>query len=204
MKNILKSYLEKENFHFKDETIDKFEKFLNELEKWNKKINLVSYKDKNELIKRHLLDSLYFIHPINHLKIKPKVILDVGSGAGFPGIPLSIVLDNINFFLVEIRKKRALFLEHIKRLLNLSNTYIRNLDIRQVKENPEIIVCRAFAPLDRIETILFPFLEKGAKVIISRGKNLSDLEKLKRCSYEIFSYQPKEDFKRNFIILYKA
>jgi len=204
MKETIKAYLEKENFHFKDEIIDKFEKFLNELEKWNKKINLVSYKDKNELIKRHLLDSLYFIHPIDHLKINPKLILDVGSGAGFPGIPLSIVLNNINFSLVEIRKKRALFLEHLKRLLNLTNVNIKNLDIRLVKENPDIIVCRAFAPLDKIESLLYPFLEKGTKVIISRGKNLSDLEKLKKCSYKIFSYQPKEDFKRNFIILYKT
>ena len=204
MKKIIKSYLEKEDFYFKDKVIDKFEKFLSELEKWNKKINLVSYKSKDELIKRHLLDSLYFIHPINHLNLKPKLIFDVGSGAGFPGIPLSIVLDSINFFLVEIRKKRALFLEHIKRLLSLHNVCIKNSDIRLVKENPDIIVCRAFGPLDKIETLLSSFLEKGAKVIISRGKNLSDLENLKKCNYEIFSYQPNEDFKRNFILLYRG
>ncbi len=203
MRKNIELYLKKENFFFKDNVINKFEKFLEELEKWNKKINLVSYKEQNELIRRHLLDSLYFIHPITYLKLKPKVILDVGSGAGFPGIPLSIVFNDINFLLVEIRKKRAMFLEHIKRLLGLHNVLVKNLDIRLVKEIPDIIVCRAFTSLDKIEEILLPFLEKGTKIIVSRGKNLSDLEKIKKCNYEIFSYQPKEDFKRNFIILYK-
>ena len=59
MKKDIEFYLKKEKLFFDDSIIHKFEKFLEELEKWNKKINLVSYKDQNELIKRHLLDSLY-------------------------------------------------------------------------------------------------------------------------------------------------
>ncbi len=203
MEEIIEKFLKKEGFTLSKEKIEKLSLFLKELKKWNKKVNLVSFKTDEELIKRHLLDSLYFKYAFEYFNLDPKEIFDVGSGAGFPGIPLSILYENKLFDLIEIRKKRALFLEHIKRFLNLKNVKVLNEDIKNIKKYPDLIICRAFAPLNKIEDLLSSFIKENVPVLIVRGKKLDDISHLKISKPKIFKYKPKEDFERNFILLEK-
>lgn len=102
--------------------IDQFVLYLSELQKWNKKINLVSETSPKKIIERHFIDSLTCLK-VSYLMEKIKLI-DLGSGGGFPGIPLKIVQPNLQVTLVEPIKKKALFLSHISAVLKLENLSI--------------------------------------------------------------------------------
>ena len=91
-----------------------YEKFINELLKWNKVHKLTNYKTKED-IKKQIKDSLY---PLNEIK-NSKTAIDIGTGAGFPGLILAMAMPETKWYLVEPLKKRYSFLNYIKTLLNL-------------------------------------------------------------------------------------
>lgn len=101
--------------------LDQFSAYRRELLQWNAKINLVSAKSSEEIAGRHFLDSLT---ALPFLEKKDARLIDIGSGAGFPGIPLKIVLPSLGLYLVEINRKKVTFLKHIIRLLNLTNSFV--------------------------------------------------------------------------------
>jgi 16S rRNA (guanine527-N7)-methyltransferase len=104
-----------------DDQLGKFDLYRKELLKWNEKTNLISEKSTQEITGRHFLDSLTALPFID----KPNArIIDIGSGAGFPGIPLKIALPDLQLCLVETNRKKVSFLKHIVRLLNLKDTMV--------------------------------------------------------------------------------
>lgn len=106
-----------------DSQVEKFALYLAELKEWNKKINLTALKTDREIISKHFIDSLTplpLIPPHSH-------ILDVGSGAGFPGIPLKIANPGFSITLVEARGKKTFFLRHIIRTLGLQGIRAEHL-----------------------------------------------------------------------------
>ena len=97
--------------------MEQFDLYQKELLQWNAKTNLISEKSAQEIVSRHFLDSLTALQFIDNYTAR---IIDIGSGAGFPGIPLKIARPNLQLYLMESNRKKVSFLKHIIRLLNLS------------------------------------------------------------------------------------
>ena len=141
-------------FGFLDEEIpslcQKMESYIKELILFNSAYNLTNTSDHDELVTRHILDSLSAAQNI-------KKIADIGSGGGLPGIPLAAAFPQFNFFLVERMAKRCAFLENCAAILGLKNVTVWNKEAEKVpSESFDISVFRAFRPLDEkmIKTLL--------------------------------------------------
>jgi len=171
----VKKYLQ-ENLGFSDEKIDKISKFIDLLLIFNKKYNLISKSTEKEVWSRHILDSAQIIKYIDFNK--GHILSDFGSGAGLPGVILSIANTNPNFHVKLYEKspvKRA-FLSDIQKITKFdieANVY----DYKFIKT--DYIVCRAFKKLDLIFDISREKVKNPHKLIILKGKNaLNDLKKL--------------------------
>jgi 16S rRNA (guanine527-N7)-methyltransferase len=109
-----------------------FDVYKNELLQWNAKTNLISENSSREIITRHFLDSLSALQFIQ----KPAArLIDVGCGAGFPGLPLKIALPSLQVYLLETNRKKVSFLKHIIRLLNLSQAFVFHDRVENIIKN---------------------------------------------------------------------
>ena len=156
--------------------MNKFEIFTNELLKWNKTHKFTNYKTKEEIFSQ-IEDSLY---PLDQIKDK-KSAIDIGTGAGFPGLILAIAMPNTKWYLVEPLKKRYSFLNYIKVLLNLKNTQIIPKRLEESNLNPvDLITTRAVMPTKEILKIASPFIKKDGTILLYKGSNaLNELEEIK-------------------------
>ena len=148
--------------------------YLTELQKWNRSINLVAKAEETTLIESHFLDSLTMTTLIN--KCPPPGLMDVGSGAGFPGVVLKIACPDLMVNLVEPRQKRTSFLRQVVRSLNLQGISI--LETRLEKDNDQllefkgstpIITSRAFASIRKFLELAEPYCATPGKVICMKG-----------------------------------
>ncbi|MEN3044952.1 MAG: 16S rRNA (guanine(527)-N(7))-methyltransferase RsmG [Candidatus Hydrothermales bacterium] len=128
---------------------EKIEKFVKILKEVNKRINLISKKDLENIYKKHITESLFFLDII-----KGKKIVDIGSGAGFPGIILAIIKKDYDFYLIERNKKKAEFLRKIKRELNLKNVRIYDCDLKDFNEKNKFEFVSRGAGYEKILKIL--------------------------------------------------
>ena len=168
----------------------KFEKFANELLKWNKTHKLTNYKTKEEIFEQ-IEDSL---HPLERIKDK-KSAIDIGTGAGFPGLILAIAMPNTKWYLVEPLKKRYSFLNYMKILLNLKNTQIIPTRLEEANINPvELITSRAVMPTPEILKIAKPYIKKDGTILLYKGSNA--LNELKNIKADIITKG-----KRNYIFI---
>ncbi len=145
--------------------------YLAELKKWNRKINLTAITEDREMVIKHVLDSLSYLRgftPAPGLRL-----LDMGSGAGFPALPLKIALPEIAVTLVESAKKKASFLRHIMRTLKLTDAEIID---KRTEELPgslsgvfDVVTARAFADMGKALSSGVPFLKEGGIMVLSRG-----------------------------------
>jgi 16S rRNA (guanine527-N7)-methyltransferase len=131
----------------------KLEMHLAELDKWNPRHGLVK-AGPEDLVIRHVLDSLAAWKTIRELAAPdpaaPGSVLDIGSGAGFPGIPLAVVLPELSFTLMERSGIRAAFLGNCAVLLGLSGLRVREEDLAKASGRYDVVTMRAFAPLARL------------------------------------------------------
>ncbi len=136
---------------------ERLERYISEIELFNPIYKLVSYQDKDELIIRHILDSLAGVKVFEALE--GSSIADLGTGAGFPGVVLAIMLDR-PIVLVERMKRRVDFLKNVILRCNLKNVRIVSKDVSEVEERFDIVTCRAFHPIfdiiDDVDRILSP------------------------------------------------
>ena len=138
------------NIELSDLQIDQFNRYFELLIEWNEKINLTSITDKDEVIDKHFIDSIALMYYKN---ISDKKILDVGSGAGFPGIPLKIVCPESNITLLDSLQKRINFLDLVINDLGLKKikaVHYRSEDAghdKYYREKFNIVTCRAVANL---------------------------------------------------------
>ncbi len=150
------------------------ERFLSELERWNLPFGFVHASGK-ELIVKHVLDSLAGASFFRRLGLSE--VGDLGSGAGFPGIPLALVLPDIRFTLIEPSQKRAPFLKTIQSLLRLKNLRIWEKDLaylaRHLTEEQRFpcLTFRAFSPLTQkgLKQLL-GLLQEGGSIVAYKGK----------------------------------
>ena len=154
-----------------EKAIQSFETYLEELLKWNRKINLTAIRSEKGIVLKHFLDSLS-VHPyLPH----GSVVLDIGSGAGFPGIPLKIIHPAIEVTLIDSVRKKVDFQRHIIRVLGLRGTEVihgRVQDkeiLRDFGGRFDIILSRAFSDLETLLALSLPFLRKEGKVVAMKG-----------------------------------
>jgi 16S rRNA (guanine527-N7)-methyltransferase len=111
-------------------TKNKVDIFIQELIKWNRKISLISKRDINFIYERHLYDSLKIL---NHIP-KNRRLLDIGSGNGFPSIPIAIHRNDVHVYAMEPQKKKVFFIRHVKKKAGLGNLYIIQ---KRIEEQPK-------------------------------------------------------------------
>lgn len=173
MNNLLK----KINLELSEEKIEKFYKYMNLLLEWNEKINLTAITNKKEIIIKHFIDSLSIAKKIS----SGSKIIDVGTGAGFPGIPLKIYDESINITLLDSLNKRINFLNEVTSKLNLDNgielihgraeEMARNVKFRA---QYDFAVSRAVAPLNVLLEYLVPYTKLNGNVIAMKGSNADE------------------------------
>ena len=145
----------------------KFEKFANELLKWNKTHKFTNYTSKEEIFSQ-IEDSLY---PLDKIKDK-KSAIDIGTGAGFPGLILAIAMPKTKWNLVEPLKKRYSFLNYMKIILGLKNVNVIPKRIEDSGLSPvELITTRAVMPTKKIIELSTPFLQKNGTILLYKGSN---------------------------------
>jgi 16S rRNA (guanine527-N7)-methyltransferase len=124
--------------------------YIAELERWNPRFGLVKYAGREELVVKHVLDSLSAWSFLRDAAPPGTgTVLDVGSGAGLPGIPLAIVLPELSFTLLERMARRASFLKTCAILLGLSRVKVAQCDLADMTGDFDVVTFRAVAPLPR-------------------------------------------------------
>jgi|TARA_B110000240_G_C13397019_1_gene409309 16S rRNA (guanine527-N7)-methyltransferase len=153
--------------------------YLAMIQKWNKAYNLVGTSNANELIQKHLLDSLSVIP---HIKMSP--LLDVGSGAGLPGIPLAICLPDISFTLLDSNGKKARFMRQVVMDLKITNVEIVQIRVENYvpSEAPKTVLTRAFAPLEKALKMLSEVCAPQGQVQLMLGTQPDELPALDEIS----------------------
>ncbi len=145
--------------------------YLTELKKWNQKINLTAIKDERDIVIKHVLDSLSYRKGFT--PAPGQRLLDMGSGAGFPAIPLKIAYPDLAITLVESVKKKASFLRHIVRTLALSGVEVMDQRTGELPDSYrgsfDIVTARAFADMEKALEAGAPFLKLGGLMVLSRG-----------------------------------
>lgn len=175
-KKIMISYAEKINIKFTEEQLEKFYQYMNMLLEWNEKINLTAITEPKEVIIKHFIDSLSIW---GEIKDNSKII-DVGTGAGFPGIPLKIYNNTLNVTLLDSLNKRTVFLKEVIEKLNLKNIEVIHgraedyAKIDKYRENYDYAISRAVAPLNILLEYLSPYVKIGGNVIAMKGSNAEE------------------------------
>jgi len=151
-----------------------FNVYLDELIEWNKKFNLTAITDPQEIKIKHFEDSLTLSDAYDFSK-KDISVLDIGTGAGFPGIPLKMVFPNIQLTLLDSVNKKIEFLKHIVEKLGLDGIKIvwaRAEDFAtDNRDKYDVVVCRALAPLAVASELCLPFVKIGGVFLAMKGKN---------------------------------
>lgn len=193
--------------------IEMFSIYLQLLKKWNKKINLTSIQGDENIVIKHFLDSLSVSRLLN---IKSN-LLDIGSGGGFPGLPLAIVHNDLSVTLLDSAEKKVVFMKEVIRNLKLRNALA--LKGRAEDHNNNVkrnfygyVVTRAVGDIKKVLDFSLPYIDKGGKILLMRGKDGErDLNTFDESLAQYESYNlkvskvklnlPFSDFDRSIVIV---
>ncbi|ERM91609.1 16S rRNA methyltransferase [Caldanaerobacter subterraneus subsp. yonseiensis KB-1] len=169
--------------------VEHFQKFYSLLFKWNQKMNLTAITEEEEVVIKHFLDSLSVIKS-GKIKGGEKVI-DIGTGAGFPGIPLKIVFPEIRLTLLEASKKKVNFLNFLSQVLLFEGIEVihgRAEELGKVerfREKFDIATARAVAPLNILLEYAVPFVRVGGHFIAMKGRDIEEVYQCKNALEEL-------------------
>lgn len=169
-------YGEKIDIMFTEEQLRQFYKYMELLLEWNKKINLTAITEPNEVILKHFIDSL----TINKYIKENSSIADVGTGAGFPGIPLKIFRPDLEITLVDSLNKRINFLNEVISKLDLKNIVTVHSRIedfgkdKKYRESFDYVTARAVANISVLSEYLLPISKIGGQCVCMKGSNVND------------------------------
>lgn len=193
---------------------DKLFYFMNKLLSKNEVMNLTAITDPDMVIMKHFVDSLEIVKVLDKNVLN---IADVGTGAGFPGLPIAIMYPEIEFLLCDSLKKRIGFLEEVVTELSIKNVELSHMRAEDVKidsiyrEKYDMAVSRGVGKINTLLEYLMPFVKVGGKVVLYKMANCSDeinegkkacnilgCEYEKKIDYEIIENEPKRS-----LIIYK-
>lgn len=188
-------------------------KYMKLMLEWNENVNLTAITEEKEIIYKHFIDSL----SINKYLTNKEKIMDIGTGAGFPGIPLKILNEDLNFILVDSLNKRINFLEEVKKELNLNKLELVHARAEELaknknyRENMDIVVSRAVARLRILAEYMLPFVKKNGICICMKGPNIEEEIEGSKKSLEILGGKIEKiehiilpgDLERNIILIRK-
>ena len=185
-----------------EEQAKKLETYKDLLLEWNEKMNLTAITDEYEIIIKHFVDCLECTKMIKD----EKNIIDVGTGAGFPGMVLAIYYDNIEFTLLDALNKRLIFLQDVVEKLNLKNVKIVHGRAEEIarkddfKEQYDASVSRAVAQLPVLLEYTSPFVKVGGKCIVMKGDNVDEEIKLSYNALNILKLKIVDKLNYNYVI----
>jgi 16S rRNA (guanine527-N7)-methyltransferase len=166
----------KNNINIENIDIEKFYIYMREILEWNEKVNVTAIKDEKEFIVKHFIDSLTILEYIED----NKKVLDIGTGAGFPGIPIKIAKPSNKVVLVDSVNKKLNVIRDIIPKISLENIeciHGRAEDLahdKKYRESFDIVTSRAVANLNTLVEYMLPFLKIGGKIICMKGPNYED------------------------------
>jgi 16S rRNA (guanine527-N7)-methyltransferase len=182
--------------------LDQFDVYLRELKKWNRVYNLTAITDDRDVVVKHFLDSLLY------LKVLPQghfTLCDVGTGGGFPGIPIAIIRQDITVTLLEPSRKKIAFVRQMRRLLALKNVEIINLRAEEMEGRQfDMVVTRATFPVAGLMKKAGHLLKPGGLFVLSKGPRYEDELKDLPAGIKaevIVASIPKTGLSRNLLII---
>lgn len=211
--------LDQFHIYLNEKQMNQFIKYFYLLTEWNSFINLTAITEFDQVLKKHFADSLSLIQAISDLGQKPYCLIDVGTGAGFPGIPLKIAFPNIEVVLLDSLNKRVLFLEKVIQELELQNIaaihgraedYGKQKDYR---ERFDLCVSRAVANMTTLSEYCIPFVKKGGYFISYKSEKAAEEYEQAKNAIEIFGGKfekqvafklPFSDIDRNLFVIRKV
>ncbi|GFO58809.1 ribosomal RNA small subunit methyltransferase G [Geomonas silvestris] len=156
------------------EQAQRLDQFAEELKKWNKKINLTAITDDDGIALKHLVDSLSLLKVVRG----PGKMLDIGSGGGFPCIPVQVVAPDLEVVSVDAVVKKISFQKQAVRLLNLANFTALHVRAETLAASyPETfhwIVSRAFSDLPSFVTMALPLMRTDGRIVAMKGRNAAE------------------------------
>ena len=170
----LSAGVEKLGLRLSPRQLEQFDIYYQELIDWNQRVNLTTITDYEDVQIRHFLDSLTVTLAWQQQNKVELRLIDVGTGAGIPGIPLKILLPNIKLVLLEATAKKAAFLHHLKHKLGLDNVEIvvgraeEIAHLSQYRERFDVALSRAVAPLPTLVELTLPFCAIGGSFIAQK------------------------------------
>ena len=194
--------------------IENFKIYMELLLEWNEKINLTAITNEDDMILKHFIDSL----TIKKYMSENEKIIDNGTGAGFPGIPLAIMNKNNEITLMDSLNKRIVFLNDVIDKLKLTNVKAIHSRAEELARNKtyrekyDVAVSRAVANLSTLVEYMLPFVSVGGKCICMKGPNIEEELKnaknaIKELGGEIIKIEnfklPESDNERNIVIIKK-
>ena len=201
-RDLLIEGLQRMDLKLSDQMIDQLMTYLNLVEKWNRVYNLTAIRERDEMIKLHFLDSLSIL---KHMLVKN--ILDVGSGAGFPGIVLAITKPELKVTVMDSVNKKTTFMQQVKSELSLTNLDVLNSRVEDYQPTTlfEAVTSRAFSNLKNMMSLTQHTLQKEGVWLAMKAKDVrEELEAFEKNQYTLISLEvPLINAERYLVILKK-
>lgn len=205
--------VKKLNIKITNKELDLLEQYYNFLIQYNEHTNITAITKKDDVYIKHFLDSLMVTKSIdlNHINN----LIDIGSGAGFPGIVLKIFFPNIKIILLDSNNKKTTFLNEVIKKLNLKDIQVVNLRAEEYMKNHlnefDICISRAVAYIDIITSLSLPFIKEDGSVILMKGNYQDEIKilntykkELHISNFDIINYKIlSDDNNRSLIIIRK-
>ena len=175
---LMKNACDSVEMNFDEDKYNKFITYKNLLQEWNEKINLTAITEDEEVIKKHFIDCIKAFSE-NQFK-EAKTLIDVGTGAGFPGLPIAIMKEDLTITILDSLNKRVNFLNIVKNSLNLTNVttiHSRAEDgarNKELREKFDIATSRAVANMAVLSEFCLPYVKVGGYFIALKGPAITD------------------------------
>lgn len=201
--NLFQKDLEQFHIYLNDIQSEQFLQYFHLLKEWNSFMNLTAIIEFNEVLKKHFVDSVSLINAVPDLPEKSYRLIDVGTGAGFPGVPLKIIFPDLKITLLDSLNKRVQFLNEVVRILNLQDIAVihgRAEDYAKpgkLRESFDLCVSRAVANLTTLSEYCLPFVKKGGYFISYKSEKITEEFHDAKQAIEILGgkYQRQVEFK---------
>ena len=199
-KEKFKKELDFNNIKISEDNYEDYYFYMKEIINWNDKINLTAITDEKEFLVKHLIDSL----TINSLLEDKNTLIDIGTGAGFPGIPLKIANQKLNVTLIDSVNKKLNVIRDISTKMNLEGIEIIHTRAEDLamntkhRETYDIATTRAVSRINTIVEYMLPFIKVGGKAICMKGPNID--EELDEAKHAIEILGGKVESVKNIVI----